>query len=247
MLDSFRADLHIHTCLSPCASLDMTPKRIIEEAVNRGLNIVAITDHNAHENIPPAVKLGEKQGVFVVPGMEVTTSEEVHVLGLFPSIDSLKEFQEVVYNGLPEREGVVPDFEQVIVNENDEVEGFNRKNLIGATTLGIKSAVSMIRQLGGIAIASHIDREVFGIIAHIGFIPEDVLFDALEISWSMPTDTARESYKQYAGIPWVRSSDAHHIQDIGRCYTEFIIKTPSFDEIKSALKSEGGRAIRGII
>lgn len=247
MLNSFRADLHIHTCLSPCASLEMTPKRIIEEAVKKGLDIIAITDHNAHENVPPAVKLGEKKGVLVVPGMEVTTSEEVHILGLFPEIDYLREFQKVVYNGLPERDGMVPEFEQVIVNENDEVEGVNKKNLIGATTLDIKSAISMIKELGGIAIASHIDREVFGIIAQIGFIPEDLLFDALEISWSMSIDTARESYKKYACIPWVRSSDAHHIMDIGRCYTKFMIKTPSFDEIRSALKGEGGRAIRSVI
>ncbi len=244
MLDRFRADLHVHTCLSPCASLDMTPARIIDRAGEAGLDIVAITDHNSAENAGPALRLARERGILVIPGMEVTTSEEVHILALFPSEEPLHELQAMVYYGLPEREGRVPEFEQVIVNEFDEVEGFNRKNLIAATTLTLDDSVREIGRLGGIAIASHIDREVFGIISQMGFIPPGTAFDALEISPSADLERTRALFSEYSCFPWVRSSDAHHLADIGRRWTEFLIREPSFEELRMALRGEGERGLR---
>ncbi len=222
----------------------MTPARIIERAEEAGLDIIAITDHNSAENTGPAVRLARERGILVIPGMEVTTSEEVHILALFPSEEPLHELQAMVYHGLPEREGGVPEFEQVIVNEFEEVEGFNRKNLIAATTLTLDDAVREIGRLGGLAIASHMDREVFGIISQMGFIPEGTAFDALELSPSSDLQRARSIFSEYTQFPWVRSSDAHHLTDIGRRWTDFYIQEPSFEEIRMALRGEGERELR---
>ena len=177
----FIGDLHIHTCLSPCGELDMTPKRIIDRALQRGLDIIAITDHNSAENVGVAMQVARAKGVTVLPAMEITSSEEVHVLALFESLEGVLQMQERVYENLP---GGINDErhwgQQVVVNENDEVLGFNKRLLIGATGITLSALVNEIHAAGGLAIASHVDRPYFSVISQLGFIPEDVKFDALE-------------------------------------------------------------------
>jgi len=250
----FRADLHIHTCLSPCADLHMTPSTIVKIAVENGLDIIAITDHNTSENIIGTKKAAEGTGLTVLAGMEVTSSEEVHILALFDDLEDALKLQDIVYKHLAsdEKNPPSPPFakggegglgEQVVVNEKDEVMGFNKHLLIGATSLTTQSIVDIIYSLEGLSIASHIDREGFGIISKLGFIPRDLKLDALEISLNTDKEKAENLFRDYKTFQWVSSSDAHYIEDIGRRATSFFIKEATIAEMREAIKKTGGRRV----
>jgi len=233
----FKGDLHIHTCLSPCASLDMSPVAIVEEGLNRGLDLIAICDHNSAQNVGAVIRAGSKRGLHVLPGMEINSVEEVHTLAIFDSERQATAMQEIVYRHL---EGMnSPDIfgEQVIVNEFDEVEGFNDKMLIGGTGLKLEEIVTEVHRLGGLSIASHVDRPSYSIISQLGFIPPDLDLDAVEISYRT------NSIPEVKELPIIRSSDAHFHSDIGKVYTSFFIETPSVYEIRMALLGECGRRV----
>lgn len=244
MLKEYKADLHIHTCLSPCSDLHMTPSAIAKTANEKGLHIIAITDHNSAENVPAAKKTGKNNDITVLAGMEVTSKEEVHVLGLFEHYEEIQKLQEIIYEKLQQGENDVTEFgEQVVVNEYDEVLSFNPRLLIGATALSLKEIVDTIHSFGGLSIASHVDREAFGVVSQLGFIPEDVQFDALEMSPRIDRKKAEELFGSFNSIPIVSSSDAHSLEEIAKRKTHFFIQEPSFNEIALALKNIDGRRV----
>ncbi len=239
MLKRFKADLHLHTCLSPCSELDMTPSAIVRSAVEKGIDIVAVTDHNSAENVTAAKKASEGTQVTVFAGMEIASSEEAHVLALFNEVESIIRLQDIVYTNLLPGENDEKLFgEQVVVNEKNEVLDFNKRLLIGATSLSAHDVVATIHSLGGLAIASHIDRDAFSIISQLGFIPEELEFDALEIS---DREKSGPLLIQYNTYPFITSSDAHDIKDIGKKTTVFLMKEPTVEEIGLALKNVDGR------
>ena len=244
MLKIYTADLHIHSCLSPCGDLDMSPREIVAVAVEEKLDIIAITDHNASENIPAAIKAARGKPLTVLAGMEVASAEEAHLIALFDNFDSMGRFQQVVYEnlmsfGIDQR--TIDD--QVIVNERDEVEGFNDHLLFGATALSFQQLVDEVHRLNGLAIASHVDRESYSIIAQLGFIPDDLPLDALEISPNMSKKQARLLFPDVNRFPLIKSSDAHYPGDIGRQKTQFLIQEPTMDELKLALLNSRGRKV----
>lgn len=243
MLKWFMADMHIHSCLSPCGDLQMTPQKIIKQALDKKLDVIAIADHNSGKNLKPIVELGLKNGLSVIPGMEICSSEEVHVLGLFGSIDSAAEMQNIVYENLSGESD--PDIfgMQVVGNEKDEVEGFENKLLIGAVDFTLEEIVNHIHRLDGLAIASHIDRESYSVIGQLGFIPSNVEFDALEISASLSKERINQFKEEFSNYQLIQNSDAHFLNDIGKCTTQFFIEEPTFEEIKKAFKKINGRKI----
>jgi hypothetical protein len=233
----FRADLHIHTCLSPCSELTMTPARIVQKAASLGINIMAVCDHNTVEHVEVTSDIAQKKGIRVIAGIEINSSEEVHVLGFFGNISDALSMQNIVYENLQPGENNEDVFGmQVLVNENDEVLGFNKRMLIGTTDLSVNSIVELIHSFDGLAIASHVDREGFGIIGQLGFIPSELKFDALEISCNTNLNGALVRFGQYRHIPWVFSSDAHRLEDIGRNTTGFVMEHATFEELRLALK-----------
>jgi predicted metal-dependent phosphoesterase TrpH len=239
MLKKFVADLHIHTCLSPCAEVDMTPLRIVDKAVSEGLDIVAISDHNSAENVEVAMKLALRKGLALLPAMEVTSSEEVHVLAVFGSQGDAYRMQEIVYQYMIT--GIGGGWgEQVIVNEHDEVLGFSDKPLFSATSLSLGALVREIHSIGGLAIASHIDRDAFSVIGQLGFIPDDVEFDAFEVMRPANAGSLRSLYPE---TPHLSSSDAHSLGDIGRRTSSFYMEEASFNEVGKALKGIEGRSV----
>ena len=244
MLREFKADLHIHTCLSPCGDMSMSPTAIVKEAVSKGIDLIAICDHNSSENAGAVIQASEGKGIAVLPGIEVTSREEVHICALFERVDDSLRMQTFVYDNLMGENN--EDFfgAQVVVNAEDEVLGFNNKLLIGATGLSVEKIIDAIHFYQGLAIAAHIDRERFGIIGQLGFIPPELGLDALEISPRMKMKEARIRFSEYQRFPFLCSSDAHFLDDIGRGVTTFLLEEPSFDEIGMALKGEGGREIR---
>ncbi len=181
----FKADLHIHTCLSPCAEAEMRPSAIVRAAKEAGLDLIGICDHNSAENVPALTKAAEGTGLDVLGGLEVTSREEVHVVGLFDvrdNKDALEEMQHIVLRDLPGVNEPEVFGEQLVCGGDDSVVRRSDRLLIGATTLTIHEVVEAIRRLGGVAIASHVDRESFGIIGQLGFVPEGLRLDAMELS-----------------------------------------------------------------
>jgi PHP family Zn ribbon phosphoesterase len=241
MLRPFKADFHIHTCLSPCTELDMSPARIITAAKKAEIDIIGVCDHNSSENALAVMNAAKSMNISVFPGMEVTSQEEVHVVALFGEIESALMLQEYVYENLPGENDENAFGMQVIVNEKEEVMGSNSKLLIGATTIPLDKILQTIHSFSGIAIASHIDRESFSVIAQLGFIPDNLEFDALEIS---PSITREEAKKRYSdNYPITCSSDAHYPEDIGKASTSFLLEDSTFPEVKKALKNEEGRKL----
>jgi 3',5'-nucleoside bisphosphate phosphatase len=244
MLRAFHCDLHVHTCLSPCAELDMYPRAVVKKSLAEKLDIIAICDHNASENTRFVLKSAEGTPLTVLPGMEITSSEEVHLLALFDTVGDLKKMQHIIYEHLSgtNREEVFGC--QAIVNDVDEVEGFNDRLLIGATKLSFHDIVHYVHHFDGLAIASHIDRESFSVISQLGFIDPTVPLDALEITHQTGIRNARLKYPELSGYPLIESSDAHYIKDIGRGMTTMFLERGTIGEIKMACEHRLGRYIQ---
>ena len=248
MLACFRCDLHVHTCLSPCGDLDMSPRNVVETAGNMGLDVIAICDHNTAENVAAVRRASiRNQGApHVLCGLEICTLEEVHVLALFDHPRAAHKMQSLVYLHLPPDLNSPEIFgEQVAANEDDEVESFNQRLLIGAAGLDLEQVVVAVHELGGLAVAAHVDREAYGLLGNLGFFPDDLEIDAVEISRSGRLEPMLDRYPDLAAKPIIRCSDAHYVSEIGSAWTEFRIKNPSIAELSLAFKQARGRQITG--
>jgi predicted metal-dependent phosphoesterase TrpH len=239
----YRADLHIHTCLSPCGDWDMTPRSVAEISREKKLDIIAVTDHNTVENAMATMERGAELGLTVLPGMEICSMEEAHVVALFDDIDSAVAMQDYIYDNLhgenqPEIFGY-----QVVANAEDEVVDQNPRLLIGATTVGLNTLVNRIHALGGLAIAAHIDKNAYSIPSQLGFIPPDLPLDGVEVSYRSRPEEAVQNLLMGMKIPCITSSDAHFPGEIGRVSTKFYIRKPCIDEIRLALQGKDGRKI----
>jgi 3',5'-nucleoside bisphosphate phosphatase len=237
----YRADLHVHTCLSPCADLDMSPRCVVEKCVENRVDVVAVCDHNSAENAGATIRAGARRGLCVLPGMEICSREEVHILGIFDREEQALAMQDTVFRHLrgTNRPEIFGD--QVVANEFDEVEGFDDRRLIGATDLGLYDIVNQVHRLGGLAIAAHVDRPSYSILSQLGFIPPDLELEALEISPRLKTDADRTALQVPGALPVVTSSDAHFLEDIGKAVTVFCCGAPSATEIRLALQHQEGR------
>ena len=240
----FKADLHIHTCLSPCGDLEMSPAAIVEEAICKGVDLIAICDHNSSENADAVIKASKGKGLTVLPGIEVTSKEEVHICALFDNVNDALNMQTLIYDNLEGENDADVFGMQVVVNAEGEVLGFNKRLLIGATSLSVETIVDAIHSFNGLAVAAHIDREGFGIIGQLGFIPIDLELDALEISAKMKMKDAYLRFSEYQKFPFLCSSDAHFLDNIGTGTTSFLLEEPSVKELRMALKGKAGRRVK---
>ncbi len=243
MMRWFRADLHVHTVLSPCAAVEMTPRNIVRHAQAAGIDIVAITDHNAGDNVAAALRAATGTTVAVLPGMELQTREEVHLLALFGKMREFVKWCEFV---LPHRSPLRNDENrfgpQFVVDETDELIRIEEAMLLASTDLSLEEAVAQIDTLGGIAIAAHVDRPMFSCLTQLGFIPPDLGLAAVEVSRNTRVESAREKLPRIGDLPIITSSDAHTIEDlISGPKTMFLAETPTLAEIRQALAGEEGR------
>ncbi|HSA96817.1 MAG TPA: PHP domain-containing protein, partial [Acidobacteriota bacterium] len=212
----FRADLHIHTCLSPCGELTMYPRAVAAAALAAGLDIIAVTDHNSTENAAAVRAAARGTRLAVLPGLEITTEEEAHILGIFDAGADLAPVQETVYGRLPDAPSLRSFSEdQVIVDAEDGVTGFNPHGLFGATMLSAREAVGLIHDHGGLAVAAHLDRPSFSVLSQLGFIPPGLELDAVEGSPLLTLEEAVNTFRLETPLPILLSSDAHKPEDIG--------------------------------
>jgi predicted metal-dependent phosphoesterase TrpH len=216
----------------------MQATAIVKQAKKVDLDMIGICDHNSAENVAAVVKAGAREGLAVMPGIEITSCEEVHILGLFNTEQDLMYLQDMIYENLSGENREQFFGPQTVIDEWDRVVGINHRLLIGATTLTVEQVVKAIHHRTGLAIASHVDRERFSLIGQLGFIPKGLGLDALEVS-------ASSSIKHGYDYPVVTFSDAHFLEDIGKSHTNFMIMTEDVpvDEIKKALHNEMGRKI----
>ncbi len=242
MLKEFRADLHIHTCLSPCAELDLSPRAIIEEAQKKNLKIIAITDHNTAQNVRPVIFWGERLGIKVLPGMEVQTREEVHLLTIFS--DSLRAalWDEEAYQHLPAVKNDPQIFgEQPVVDEEGNILKFEERVLLNSLELSVEEVKKRVEELGGLVIPSHFDKESYSLISQLGLIPHELAWEALEMS--RKNEFHPPAIWEQLPIPRIISSDAHRLVEVGSAYTTFLLAEPTLEEIRLALQGREGRRI----
>ena len=210
-MTSYRYDLHIHSCLSPCADDDMTPANIAGMAHLNGLEIVALTDHNSCKNCPAFFAACRKYGIVPVAGMELTTAEEVHMVCLFPTLEQAMDFDKEIEKFLPPVSNRPEIFgNQLLMDADDIPAGTFGPLLINATSLSLSDTVRLCGQFGGVCYPAHIDRESNGIIGVLGSLPEQPEFPTLEVNSGVDGDLKDIC----AGKLVLRSSDAHHLWDI---------------------------------
>lgn len=231
------ADLHIHTCLSPCGSLRMSPQVIVEEAVTRGLGLIAVTDHNTCAMGEAVARLARKRGLSFLYGIELQSQEEVHVLAYFDDARTCTAFSEEVYRFLPDVPNVPEHFgDQVVVDADETIVRIEPRLLLNSLSLTLDELVARVRACGGLAVPAHVDREGFGIIYQLGFIPSELQFSLIELDG----DEIPPGCEGYAVL---RSSDAHYPEEIGRRVTLLALEEVSVEELRRAAAGEGGRTI----
>lgn len=213
-MTDYSYDLHIHSCLSPCADDDMTPANIAGMAVLNGLSLVALTDHNSCGNCAVFMQACKGYGIVGVPGMELTTAEEIHLVCLFPELENALAFEQKVrshFPGVKNRPAIFGN--QLFVDAEDNVTGEEPLLLIPATTLSLSEGYALAVSHGGAAYPAHIDREANGIVSILGTVPKEPAFTAAELR-DLSNAEAYTAQHGLAGKQLVISSDAHHLWDI---------------------------------
>jgi PHP family Zn ribbon phosphoesterase len=243
LLKEFKTDLHVHTCLSPCADWDMSPRKIIRRSREVQLDLIAVCDHNSAENTDAVMREGLRNGVCVLPGLEVCSREEVHVLAVFGALEQALAMQAIVYAHLAGENRPEIFGHQIVATEADEVLAENPRLLIGATRLGLTDIVRATHDLNGLSLAAHVDRPANGIIGQLGFIPAELGIDGVEVSWRLSTVEARTTLRGVDVLPCLTSSDAHGLNDIGRAYSLLRMAAPTIEEVSRALKGLYGREV----
>ncbi|NWF64756.1 MAG: PHP domain-containing protein [Chloroflexi bacterium] len=242
-MKSFRADLHVHTVLSPCAEVEMIPPLIVREALKRRINIIAITDHNASANVPAVQKAADGTGLTVLPGMEIQSHEDVHLLCLFASLADLETWQRQVDLSLPDELNPADHLgEQFIVDEQGEFIRSEPRLLLTATEFSIEEIMERVNKLNGIVIPAHVDRSLYGLFPTLGFLADWWRFPALEISRHITPEILHKKFPSSRNHALIQSGDVHRLNEfLGT--TIFQLEAPTFAEIDKALRGENKRHV----
>lgn len=239
----FTADLHIHTVLSACAEVEMLPTLIIERAKNLRLGLIAVTDHNSAENAEAMLSAAEGSGIAVLPGMELQTREEVHLLCLFDTLEQVQRWQEEVYAHLPALKNREEVFGvQIVLDAQGNAIGRNERLLLTSSTFSLEEAARRVEELGGLCLPAHVDRPSYSVIANLGFIPPELGLAGVEISPLLGPREARERFPELRSYGLVAGGDAHRLKEIS-ARTTLLMEKPTVAELARALAGEGGRGV----
>lgn len=229
-------DLHLHSCLSPCGDDDMTPANIVGMAALKGLDVIALTDHNSCKNCPAAMHYGEEYGITVIPGMELTTAEEVHVVCLFPTLEDAMSFDTYIYDHiLPIKNREEIFGKQLIMDKNDQVTGHVDRLLISATDISFDQTFQLVESYHGIAYPAHIDKSTTSLLSNLGFVPPDSTFTCAEIHTFEHLHRIQKDHPYFLHCNMISSSDAHYLEDIHEPYYQIHVKSREIIHILDAL------------
>jgi 3',5'-nucleoside bisphosphate phosphatase len=235
-MKQFRADLHIHTVLSPCADVEMIPPLIVQQALERNIDIIAITDHNASANVEAVQKAAQGTHLTVLPGMEVQSREDVHLLALFETLEALGTWQKRVDQALPQLANR-PDFfgEQFVVDETGQFIRTEPRLLLTSTNVSVDEIFLQVRDLGGIVIPAHVERTIFGLLPTLGLILDEWKVPALEISSHTTPEKAAAAFPAVRIYPLIQSGDVHRLDEFAGT-TLFTLDSPTLTEIQLAFR-----------
>ncbi|MDM8109324.1 PHP domain-containing protein [Phascolarctobacterium faecium] len=239
------ADFHIHTLLSPCAEIEMTPHHIVMRAAQYGVDAVAITDHNASANAAAAVEAAKNYGVKVFPGMEVECREEAHIVVLFDTLEQLAAWQKIVDSNMSGLKNNAERFgAQFIVDDDDNFIAEEERMLLGPLKLPAAEVIQKVNAMGGMAIAAHVDRPSYSLLMQLGFLPSDMGLAAAEISHAGIRELKEQKLKlALGGLNYVTDSDAHMMDSFINGPKNLItVKSLTVAELKLALAAEDGRS-----
>lgn len=243
-MKEFRVDLHLHTCLSPCGSLEMSPQQIVETALERGLDAIAVTDHNSTLQCPEIRALGKEYGLVVFAGAEVTTREEAHCVALFADDRTCAAFQKYLEEHLPPVPNDPERFgDQVWVTNRGEIVGEAPYLLISALDRSVEQIAEVVHRLGGLFIAAHVERPSFSLISQLGFIDPSLPLDAIEFNDAVRFEKlmlAHAYLKQYTAY---NASDAHYPGQIGTKYSLLKADALDFQHLAMAFRKKNGHMI----
>lgn len=239
------ADFHIHTLLSPCAEIEMTPHHIVMRAAQYGVDAVAITDHNASANAAAAVEAAKNYGIKVFPGMEVECREEAHIVVLFDTLEQLAAWQKIVDANMSGLKNNAERFgAQFIVDDDDNFIAEEERMLLGPLKLPAAEVIQKVNAMGGMAIAAHVDRPSYSLLMQLGFLPSDMGLAAAEISHAGIRELKEQKLKlALGGLNYVTDSDAHMMDSFINGPKNLItVKSLTVAELKMALAAEEGRS-----
>jgi PHP family Zn ribbon phosphoesterase len=238
-----RADLHLHTVLSPCAEVEMIPPLIVRRARELGLELLAVTDHNSMLNAAAVQEAAAGTGLTVLPGMEVMSREEVHLVCLFDSLEQAVAWQGQVLAALPLGENNEEFFgAQYVVDAAGEYVATETRLLSAATALSVEEVVSGVRTLGGIVLAAHVDRPWTSLIANLGFVPPGLAIAGMDLSRNADVQAVERRLPQTVGWGKVVSGDAHRLDEmIARTMVK--VQEPTVAELALALAGRDGRRV----
>ncbi len=242
-MNRFRADLHVHTVLSPCAEVEMIPPLIVQAVLEKQIDLIAITDHNASANVEAVQKAAKGTGLTVLPGMEVQSREDVHLLTLFDQLDGLSAWQKEVDQALPAKLNNAEFFgEQFIVDETGEFIRSEPRLLLTSTAFSIDEIFERVHALGGLVIPAHVERTSYGLFPSLGLISETWQVSALEISRHSTPETVAATFPAVRKYPLIQSGDVHRLDEfLGT--TVFTLASRSLLEIRMAFKHMEGREV----
>lgn len=237
-MGEYSYDLHIHSCLSPCGDDDSTPANIAALADLLGLDIVALTDHNTCKNCPAFFEAARNYSFLPIAGMELTTEEEIHVVCLFPTLEKALAFDEFVHEKImpiPNKPEIFGN--QLIMNSEDQICGTEEICLINATSIDLYSLVSLVKQYGGICFPAHIDRSSFSLLSSLGFFPEDLGIETVEIRYKEAVENLKNQHPYLQNCRIVHDSDAHTLENISLPENFLTLEEKSVTAVLKALCS----------
>lgn len=238
MMTGLYYDLHIHSCLSPCGDEDMTPANIVGMAAVKGLDVIALTDHNSCKNCAAALYHGQNHGVTVIPGMELCTAEEVHVVCLFASLADALSFDAYVYEHmLPVKNKEEIFGRQQIMDEQDEVIGTVGNLLISATDISFDDVFSLVSSYHGIAYPAHVDKNSSSILSNLGFVPPDSTFTCAEFHDLKNLHRIQKEHPYFLQCSIISSSDAHYLNDIHEPKYQIFSRSREIKDILEAIQN----------
>lgn len=212
-------DLHMHSCLSPCGDEDMTPANIVAMAQLKELDVIAITDHNTCKNCGAVMKAAEKSGLMVIPGMELCTEEEIHVVCLFERLEDAMAFDAYVETHSPLFDNDPAIYgRQLIMDAEEHILGEVPHLLVNASGIGLYDLPKLMQEFHGVYFPAHIDKASYSVIASLGTLPDDCGFTTVEISQPQKIDMLCEKYPLIRSLNVVTDSDAHYLWDISERY-----------------------------
>ena len=232
-------DLHLHSCLSPCGDMDMTPNNITGMASILGLDVIALTDHNTSLNCEATIEAGKRNGVLVIPGMELTTSEDIHAVCLFPTLERALDWSEYVDNHRIKVKNR-PDIygRQVIMNSLDEETGETEHLLLPATEISILKAHGMVEDFGGVCYPAHIDRDSYSILSVLGEIDPYCGFTTAELADITRLDTLKRLHPILDSMNIITSSDAHYLENMREAESFMELDELTAENVINKLKIE---------